>query len=102
MRKSKFSEAQIAAVTQQWADARGIEWKFLRPGKPAENAYSERFNGTFRTEVLDQQAFTDLEESQRIPDEWLVTSNQQRPDQALGYLPPMLYRTTWQANQSLL
>jgi putative transposase len=92
----------IAAVTQQWADARGIEWKFIRPGKPAENAYIERFNGTFRTEVLDQHAFTDLEESQRIADEWLVTYNQQRPHQALGYLPPTLYRTKWQANQSLL
>jgi putative transposase len=52
--------------------------------------------------VLDQHAFTDLEESQRIADEWLVTYNQQRPHQALGYLPQTLYRTKWQANQSLL
>ena len=92
----------IAAATQGWAEAHRIDWTFIQPGKPAENAYVERFNGTFRTEVLDQQAFTDLEEAPRIADEWLVTYNEQRPHRALGYLPPTLYRTNWQANQSLL
>ena len=36
---------------------------------------------------LDQHS-PDLEESQRIDDEWLVTYNEQRPHRALGYLPP--------------
>ena len=43
-----------------------------------------------------------LEEAQRIADEWLATYNEQRPHQVLGYLPPTVYRTKWQDNQSLL
>ena len=60
------------AATQLWAKVCGIDWTFIQPGKPAENAYLGRFNGTFRTEALDQHACTDLEKSQRIADEWLV------------------------------
>lgn len=59
-----------------------------RPPQPARNAYVERFNGTFRTEVLDQHAFTDLEEGQRTADEWLMTYNEDRPHQSIGIPAP--------------
>lgn len=75
----------VAAATQQWATVQGSTG---RSSNPEENAYIERSNGTFRTEVLDQHAFTDREKAQRIADEWLATYNEQRPYQALGYLPP--------------
>jgi putative transposase len=35
-----------------WAYARGVALRFIRPGKPIENAYVESFNGKFRDECL--------------------------------------------------
>lgn len=92
----------IAASLQEWAREQQIQWLFIKPGKPAQNAYAERFNGTFRTEILDQNAFTDIEEAQHVADHWRVVYNEQRPHQALGHLPPVLFRSNWQASKSLL
>ena len=37
-----------------WAYARGLTLRFIRPGKPIENAYVESFNGKFRDECLNE------------------------------------------------
>ena len=37
-----------------WAYARGVTLRFIRPGKPIENAYVESFNGKFRDECLNE------------------------------------------------
>lgn len=42
-----------------WAKANGVA---IQPGKPNQNAYIERFNRTFRDEVLDQHLFTRLDD----------------------------------------
>ena len=88
----------IARDVQEWAHSSGMEWKFIQPGKPAQNGYIERFNGTFRTEVLDICAFSDLEESQLIAEQWRRTYNNDRPHQALDNLPPRVFLENWQAN----
>ena len=55
---------------------------------PDQNAFIERFNRTYREEVLDAYIFTSIGEVQRLTDEWLTTYNEQRPDDALGRVPP--------------
>ena len=37
----------------QWAKTNGMALRYIQPGKPNQNAYIERFNRTFREEVLD-------------------------------------------------
>lgn len=72
----------------QWAADKGIALRFIEPGEPNQNAYIERFNRTYRHEVLDAYLFKSIEQVQHITEEWLREYNEQRPHDALGGLPP--------------
>ena len=74
-----------------WAQEREIELRFIEPGKPNQNAFIERFNRTYRTEVLNAYVFESIEEVQRITDAWLIEYNEERPHDALGRVPPRTY-----------
>src|SRR5712691_12761316 len=52
---------------------------YIQPGKPDQNAFIERFNRTFREEVLNAYLFDSLEQAQEITDAWLATYNTERP-----------------------
>ena len=54
--------------------------------------FIERFNRSYREEVLNAYVFTDLHEVRQISREWLRSYNEERPHDALGSLPPVLYR----------
>ncbi|WP_300618554.1 IS3 family transposase, partial [Dokdonella sp.] len=57
---------------QSWAKGKGIRWDFIQPGCPAQNGYIERFNGTYRLEVLDANQFRSLDEARAITEDWLA------------------------------
>src|SRR5947209_4287690 len=46
-----------------WAYARGGQLRFIRPGKPTDNAFVESFNGKFRDECLNEHWFTSVAEA---------------------------------------
>lgn len=74
-----------------WARERDIELRFIQPGKPNQNAFIERFNRTYRTEVLNAYVFESIEQVQQITEDWLVEYNEQRPHDALGRVPPLTF-----------
>lgn len=53
-----------------------------------ENDYNESFNGKFRKEFLDMEAFTTLKEAQVLTEQWRHVYNHIRPHISLGYKPP--------------
>lgn len=71
-----------------WCEAEKIEVRYIQPGKPDQNAYVERFNRSFRQEVLDAYLFGSIAEAQDLSDEWLTDYNENRPHDGLGGLPP--------------
>jgi putative transposase len=76
----------------QWAYERGIQLRFIAPGKPVQNAYIESFNGRLRDECLNQHWFRSLADARQIVEEWRQDYNQARPHSALGGLTPEEYR----------
>lgn len=74
-----------------WAKARGIIIQFIQPGKPSQNGYIERFNRTYREEILDMNIFNSLEEVERLTKTWLKLYNQERPHESLNGLTPALF-----------
>jgi putative transposase len=81
----------ISAALQAWAKRHGVALVHIQPGKPTQNAYIERFNRTFRTEVLDRYVFTSLDEVRRMTEDWRQRYNRDRPHRSLGGLSPIHY-----------
>ena len=80
----EFVSAQLAG----WAEQHGIDLEFTQPGKPTQNSYVERFNRTFREEVLKFYVFSRLNEVRTIVDAWVQEYNEQRPHESLGNFTP--------------
>jgi putative transposase len=77
---------------QAWCESNGVELKFIQPGKPSQDAFIERFNRTFRSEVLNAYIFETLEEVREVVWWWMIAYNEERPHDALGGLPPSIFR----------
>lgn len=77
-----------ADVFTAWCAEHQIELRYIQPGKPDQNAFIERFNRTYRGEVLDAYVFASVTEVQAVTDEWLHGYNERRPHDALGRIPP--------------
>ena len=75
-----------------WARLHGIRLLYIQPGKPNQNAFIERFNKSFRDEVLDANLFNSLSEVQEAADDWLLDYNECRPHESLGNVPPIAFR----------
>jgi putative transposase len=74
-----------------WCTEHGVAIHYIQPGKPDQNAYIERFNRTYRTEVLNAHLFEAVAELQAITDAWLNVYNQERPHDSLGRVPPLTF-----------
>ena len=83
----EFTSGQL----QDWCDEKGIALRFIRPGKPTENAYIERFNRTVRDDLLDVWLFRSLQEVREMAEEFMEDYNQDRPHDTLGDLTPVEY-----------
>ncbi len=73
----------------RWVQENGIDWHYIAPGKPTQNAFIESFNGKLRDECLNKTLFSSLAEARETLDAWREDYNTHRPHSALGNLTPM-------------
>lgn len=73
----------------RWYQATGIEWHYIAPGKPTQNAFVESFNGRFRDECLNDTLFSTLAEARSAITSWKEDYNHYRPHSALGNMTPV-------------
>ena len=83
----------ISHKLEEWCsnESRKINLQFIQPGRPMQNAYIERKNGSLRRELLNAYLFYSLAEVRTMTEEWRVDYNDERPHKALGYLSPQRY-----------
>ena len=71
-------------------------WGFMprscRPYRARTNAFIERFNRTFRHEVLDAYVFESLHQVREITRRWIAEYNEERPHDSMGRIPPAMFR----------
>ena len=65
--------------------------EYIQPGRPMQNGYIERFNKSYRTEVLDMYLFRTLDEVRGITSKWMAEYNEVRPHESQGNLPPRAF-----------
>lgn len=82
----------VARLAQVWSAANEIEFKYIEPGKPMQNAYIERFNKTYRESILDAYLFDTIDEVREVTAVWVNDYNSTRPHDALGGLSPKKYK----------
>lgn len=81
----------VSVRVADWAEENRVELEFIKPGRPMQNGFIERFNRSYRGAVLDMYIFESLEDVRRQTEKWLETYNNERPHDSLGGMPPSEY-----------
>ncbi len=72
----------------RWCQETQIDWHYIAPGKPMQNAFVESFNGSFRDELLNETLFSSLAKARDKITAWKEDYNRHRPHSSLGNLTP--------------
>lgn len=92
----EFTSGEFAA----WAEENGMFIQYIQPGKPNQNAFIERFNRTYREELLDLYIFENLTDVREKTYWWRIAYNEERPHDALGNMTPAQYLEKYAENST--
>lgn len=76
----------------EWQGRANVAWRYIDPGKPQQNAFSESFNGRLRDECLNETWFDSLAHARRVLARWRYDYNHVRPHSAHGGKTPASMR----------
>jgi putative transposase len=76
---------------QCWLKSNRIKWSPIQKGKPQQNAIIERFNRTYREDILNANVFFSIEHAIELTLKWIEEYNTERPHEALNYQTPHTY-----------
>jgi putative transposase len=75
----------------RWSQEMRVEWHYIAPGKPQQNAFAESFFGRLRDECLNETLFTSLAHARELLSLWKNDYNTIRPHSGIGNLSPATY-----------
>jgi putative transposase len=76
---------------QLWLKQRGIVWSAIPKASPQQNAIVERFNRTYREDVLDANLFSSPHHARELTEKWVWEYNHEREHESLNYQTPIAY-----------
>ena len=76
---------------ERWAHDRQVQHRFITPGKPSQNGFSESFNGKLRDECLNENEFINRQHARELIETFREDYNQCRPHSSLGELTPAAF-----------
>jgi len=82
----------ISSVMSDWCEDKRIKLVYIQPGKPMQNGFIERFNRSYREDVLDANLFENIAQARILSDAFQEDYNLHRPHESLGNLSPVNYR----------
>jgi putative transposase len=84
----------VSIALAEWAEEHGVTLEFIKPGKPMQNGFIERFNRSYRQAVLDMYVFQTLNEVREQTETWIKEYNEERPHESLRDLTPREFLLT--------
>jgi transposase InsO family protein len=87
---TEFTSSAVLAFTQ----AAKLDWRYIAPGKPTENAFAESFQGRMRDECLNEHLFLSMNYARAVISGRVEDFNTARPHSAIGYMTLAAYAAT--------
>jgi len=84
----------VSIALAEWAEEHRVTLEFIKPGKPMQNGFIERFNRSYRQGVLDMYVFQSLNEAREQTETWIKEYNEERPHESLRDLTPREFLRT--------
>ena len=75
-----------------WRQTSGVDWHYIAPGKPQQNAFIESFIGRLRDECLNETLFSSLSQARGVLASWQADYNNVRPHSSLSNRTPSEFR----------
>ena len=91
----------LSLLLQAWCKEHCITLQYIQPGRPMQNGFIERKNGSLRRELLNAYIFYSLSEVREMCEIWRLDYNTERPHKSLGYLSPAIFADRWKASINL-
>jgi transposase InsO family protein len=85
----------VAESLMRFLAAHKVRPVFIEKGRPQQNAFVERFNGTMRDEKLNGEEFDSALEARVVLQAWITEYNQLRPHRGLGMKTPRQFADEW-------
>ena len=78
----------ISRIFRKFCCSHRIRHRRIEPGKPQQNSFIERFNRSYREDILDMYEFKNLREVRKLTESWQLEYNFERGHDSLGKLTP--------------